>query len=72
MMFLQREHLTLVISEFGEQISLGKCVWGHTFPGGTHITVTPDFVSQLCSDYSPKLRDKIRNGKPGFEAMFEC
>ena len=23
---------------FGE---LGKCVWGHTFPGGTHITVTP-------------------------------
>jgi len=24
----------------GERISLGKCVWGHTFPGGTHITVT--------------------------------
>ena len=25
----------------GEQISLGKCVRGHTFPGGTYITVTP-------------------------------
>ena len=24
----------------GEQISLGKCVQGHTFPGGTHVTVT--------------------------------
>ena len=25
---------------FGEHMSLGKYVWGHTFPGGTHITVT--------------------------------
>ena len=25
----------------GEWISLGKCVQGHTFPGGTIITVTP-------------------------------
>ena len=24
----------------GEEISLGKCVWGHTFPWRTHITVT--------------------------------
>ena len=35
----------------------------------------PDFVSQLwgkigskTSDFSPKLQDKIQNGKPGFEA----
>ena len=25
----------------GKQISLGKCVRGRAFPGGTHITVTP-------------------------------
>ena len=35
-----------------EWISLGKCVWGHTFPGGTHITVTtrciPFNVIRLC------------------------
>ena len=33
----------------------------------------PDFVSQLWRkiDFSPKLRDKIRNGKPGFEARQE-
>ena len=30
----------------------------------------PDFVSQLWRkiDFSPKLQDKIQNGKPGFEA----
>ena len=32
----------------GEQISLGKCVRGHTFPGGTHITVTPAAVCSFC------------------------
>ena len=31
-----------------------------------------DFVSQLWrkTDFSPKLQDKIRNGKPGFEARW--
>ena len=29
----------------------------------------PDFVSKLGKK-SPKLRDKIQNGKPGFEATF--
>ena len=26
---------------FWEQISPGKCVWGHAFPAGTHIRVIP-------------------------------
>ena len=29
----------------------------------------PDFVSQLWRKIAPKLRDKIRNGKPGFKAI---
>ena len=36
----------------------------------------PDFVLQLWrkigSNFSSKLRDKIRNGKPGFEAKQLC
>ena len=31
----------------GEQISLGKCVRGHPFPGGTHITVTPVLQARI-------------------------
>ena len=31
----------------GEQISLGKCVRGHSFPGGTHITVTPVLQARI-------------------------
>ena len=32
----------------------------------------PDFVSQLWrkTDFSPKLRDKVRNREPGFEAKW--
>jgi len=33
--------IMLVISDPGEQISLVKCVRGHTFLGETYITVTP-------------------------------
>ena len=36
----------------------------------------PDFISQLWrkiggTDFSPKLQDKIQNGKPGFEASIK-
>ena len=34
----------------GEQISLGKCVQGHAFPGGTHITVTPSILFWILSE----------------------
>ena len=27
--------------------------------------------SEVNSDFSPKLQDKIRNGKPGFEATLQ-
>ena len=33
-----------------------------------HSYMDADFVSQLWRNFSPKLRDKIRNGEPGFEA----
>ena len=36
------------------------------------LTSNPDFLFQILScsfeNFSPKLQDKIRNGKPGFEA----
>jgi len=40
------EHISLMLMllsdiYLGEQISLGKCVRGYAFPGGTHITITP-------------------------------
>ena len=31
----------------GEHISLGICVRGNTYPGGTHITVTPVPVNDV-------------------------
>ena len=28
-------------------------------------------ISQMTANFSPKLRDKIQNGKPGFEATID-
>jgi len=46
----------LVISVPGEQISLVKCVRGHTFLGETYITVTTAQVRETDLDVLP-LRD---------------
>ena len=54
-----------------------KTLWMHTCSLEPRLSV-PDFVSQLwrkIGDFSPKLRDKIRNREPGFEAstlVLEC
>ena len=42
---------------------------------GYHIASNPGFPYRILSrsftsDFSPKLRDRIRNGKPGFEASY--
>ena len=43
-----------------------RTLYGHMVSLEPRLSV-PDFVL-LVSDFSPKLRDKIHNRKPGFEA----
>ena len=66
------------MSEASEQIKAYLCIAPSAARDGD-ISLEPtlsvlDFVSQLWrkTDFSPKLRNKIRNGKRGFEAMAIC
>ena len=66
-MFLQGENpdpVTLVISVWGTDIPIGKCVLGNMFPGETHITVTPYSV----------FYQLLRKGSYFYEALtcFDC
>ena len=36
-----------------------KCVWGHTFPGGTHITVTPVRFKLVTNTWHKAMGKKI-------------
>ena len=44
---------------FVEQISLGKCVREHTFPGGAHITVTPYWNCVTTPATKPTIKVSI-------------
>ena len=48
----------LIVSPPGIHISLGICVWGYTYHGDTHITVTPE---QWITRVKQGAR-KIQNG----------
>ena len=41
---------------------------GHFYHDRTLLALNPGFLFQILSRFSPKLRDKIWNGKPGFKA----
>ena len=49
-----------IVSPPGIHISLGICVWGYTYHGDIHITVTPvsfTSVTKRCSSQRTKSRD---------------
>ena len=46
------------------------CLFAASHRGSKLLALNPGFSFRILSrsDFSPKLQDKIRNGKPGFEA----
>ena len=49
-----------IVSPPGIHISLGICVWGYTYHGDTHITVTPDMLREEWRT-EPELDAELEN-----------
>ena len=70
----QRESIFCNKISSGGSLFIEKLVWGKPILGGggpfSLLALNPGFPFRILSRsrFSPKLRDKIQNGKPGFEA----